>query len=134
MKYSNSSLINEKKSALNHNLISKLYFQFNEINSLTIKNDFCFSSNTDECDENEKSNNIKIKANDDEEEEEEEKIKKNKKKRNISSNKDQRNIKTERNRDNDIININEELEKNQKIYLYFKKIHKIFSLKMSIIS
>ena len=39
MKYSNSSLINEKKSALNHNLISKLFFQFNEINGRAIKLD-----------------------------------------------------------------------------------------------
>ena len=39
MKYSNSSLIHEKKSPLNHNLISKLFFQFNEINGRGIKLD-----------------------------------------------------------------------------------------------
>ena len=69
-----------------------------------------------------KTNNIKIEVNDDDErndkrikkekEKEKEKNKnKNKRKRNISNTKDQRNIRTERNRDNDILNINEEIEK-----------------------
>ena len=45
------------------------------------------------------------------EKEKEKEKNKNKRKRNISNTKDQRNIRTERNRDNDILNINEEIEK-----------------------
>ena len=39
MKYSKSSLINERNSPLNSNLISKLFFQYNEINGRAIKLD-----------------------------------------------------------------------------------------------
>ena len=66
-----------------------------------------------------KTNNIKIEVGDDDDEQNDKRIKKekekernkNKRKRNISNTKDQRNIRTERNRDNDILNINEEIEK-----------------------